>query len=137
MIANPVVAGATVSGSRLRRLFPVSGVYTVPTSVIDCHGKSEADLLAIPGFIYIGRPMRRDKRPTVRKGSPFQNPRLDMVAYYHHVLNSPELVALLPTLAGPRLGCWCCDCEDAGSVPPQDWICHGMVLAFLADGHRL
>lgn len=42
--------------------------------------------------------------------------------YRAYVLSKPELVALLPTLKGKRLGCWC-----------HPKACHGHVLKELAD----
>ncbi len=72
-----------------------------------------------PYDIYIGRP------------GPWGNPftigpdgtREEVIAKYAAWLRTqPRLLALLPTLRGKRLGCWCA---------PQP--CHGDILAELAD----
>ncbi len=42
--------------------------------------------------------------------------------YEEHLLNSPKLMAALPSLKGKRLGCWC--------APGR---CHGDILASYAD----
>ncbi len=43
--------------------------------------------------------------------------------YRQHITSSPELMALLPTLKGKRLGCWC-----------KPAACHGDVLVELLEG---
>lgn len=91
------------------------------TVVVNIRGKAPYD-------IYIGRVMGR----IGLKGSPFANPFkperdaetieeiLEM--YEAHVRSSPELMELLPTLEGQRLGCWC--------KPNR---CHGDVLVKLLE----
>lgn len=85
---------------------------------------------APPGsYVYVGRAMPRHKNPAIRAGSIWGNPfragdTADVLTRYRqHVLDSPELVAQLPTLRGRTLGCWC--------YPNP---CHADFLAELADG---
>jgi hypothetical protein len=51
--------------------------------------------------------------------------------YREHLLVRPDLLALLPSLRGKALGCWCCD-GDADNPNPR--LCHAQMLAQLADG---
>lgn len=72
-----------------------------------------------PGDIFIGRPSRW--------GNPYRimpsQTREDCVAKYRAlILTQPNLLALLPTLAGKRLICFC------APLP-----CHGDVLADLVE----
>jgi hypothetical protein len=60
-------------------------------------------------------------------GNPFEidvhGTRSEVIAKYReYLLGNPELMALLPSLRGKTLGCWC---------KPE--ACHGDVLAELAD----
>jgi len=87
--------------------------------------------------VYIGR----GRCPKTDKPSPWGNPYTHkdgtlakfkvatveeaVAAYRAWVVNQPELMALLPTLKGKTLGCWC---KRRGTEP-----CHGDVLAALAD----
>lgn len=80
--------------------------------------------------IYIGRALKRGKYDL--PASPFANPfkvgrdgtiEIVLEKYALHVLQSAELMALLPSLAGKTLACWCF---------PN--LCHGDVLIeFLTD----
>lgn len=70
--------------------------------------------------VFIGRPSRW--------GNPFKigrdGNRIEVVDKYEkYIYERPDLLALLPTLRGKRLGCYCA---------PE--LCHGHVLARLADG---
>lgn len=101
------------------------------TTVVNIRGMSQADLDRLE-VVYVGRKMPRDKRPAVKAGSPFCNPRLDLRGYLAHVRSRPDLLAQLPTLRGKRLACWCCN-----SCPATDrgaFVCHAEILALLADG---
>lgn len=94
-----------------------------PTVVVNVSKKyGETD------YVYIGRYCKY----TDHKESPFHNPfylpkdataeqrRACLAKYEAHVRNSPRLLALLPTLKGKRLGCWC-----------KPLPCHGDVLVKL------
>ncbi len=72
-----------------------------------------------PFNVYVGRPSIW--------GNPFEigkdGTRGEVIEKYReYLLGNPELLALLPTLRGKVLGCWCA---------PE--ACHGDVLAALAD----
>jgi hypothetical protein len=111
----------------------------MPTRVVNVRGRTEAELEAIPGFVYVGRKMPRDKRRAIRTGSPFGNPFRgpgSVARYIDHVLVSPELLALLPTLAGRALGCWCIDDQPTPPAAGGELVCHAQALALLADGWR-
>jgi hypothetical protein len=104
-------------------------LWTIPPAVVDVR-------LARPGtFLYVGRANRRYRL----KGSPFGNPdrgRGDDPAtalqrYREHVLARPDLVALLPSLRGQVLGCWC---GVWNGVSEPALACHAAVLVQLADG---
>lgn len=98
------------------------------TRVVHCR-KDEFD-------IYIGRPMPRypDLKAT-GWGNPFKPaPGVDAIGeYLEWVVKQPHLMARLGELRGKRLGCWC---APAGGIPGNLFghICHGEVLAALADG---
>jgi len=70
--------------------------------------------------IYIGRPSRWGNPYVIgRDGN-----RDEVIAKYRdYVLNTPELMAVIHTLQGKTLGCFC------APLP-----CHGQILAELADG---
>lgn len=89
------------------------------TRVVHCR-KSTFD-------VYIGRAYGEFKEDSI-----WHNPyhigkdgtRAEVIAKYRtYILKSPHLLALLPTLKGKVLGCWC---------KPQD--CHGDVLVELIEG---
>ena len=103
------------------------------TLVIDLHGRRDdpnADPALNPNVNYISR--RQWWGPgRVLDAHPLQNPftvkRLGsheaaVSRYCRHLLDRPDLLALVPALRGHTLGCWC---------PPL--LCHGHVLAVLAD----
>jgi Domain of unknown function (DUF4326) len=113
----------------------------IPTRVINVRGKTAEQLAAIPGFVYVGRALSFSPVPLIRAGSPFGNPfkvaaglsLAGVLGFYRdHVRASPKLLALLPTLRGKVLGCWCCDDDRSGASATL--CCHGQVLAELADG---
>jgi len=72
--------------------------------------------------------------------SPWHNPfrlsdygndrRRVLELYRQHVLQSPLLLAQLPSLKGQRLGCWCHDHDPQGQ-PIAEPYCHGDVLVNL------
>ncbi len=104
------------------------------TRVVSCRTHSDAELLAM-NAIYLGRPMPRCRRPFVARGhalaNPFRGPDA-LRRYYHHLLASPDLLALAKSLAGCTLACWCCD-----SVPGEEdgpLRCHAECVAQIADG---
>ena len=91
----------------------------------------------VPGAIYIGRRMNRQRL----KASPFANPyhilpgiaaREDViVAYADYLRQSPHLIAMLPELRGLPLACWC---RHDGQSYSLDTACHGdVLLAILSD----
>lgn len=74
-----------------------------------------------PYDVYIGR------GPGSIWGNPYEigkdGTRSEVIAKYReYLLGNPKLMALLPTLRGKKLGCWC-----------SPLACHGDVLAELAD----
>ena len=76
-----------------------------------------------PHDVYIGRPGIW--------GNPYiigdHGTRAEVIEMYrHHLLSSPELLKLLPTLKDKTLGCWC-----------KPNACHGDVIAELADKSSL
>lgn len=90
----------------------------------------------VPGAIYIGRPVGRQKIT----GSPLGNPfkigrdgwRREVLAkYQHHLLESPALIEHLLSLRPvPALSCWCRH-EDERLTGNN--TCHGDVLLRLLD----
>lgn len=77
--------------------------------------------------VYIGRRCAEFKEDSIWH-NPFHigkdGTRAEVIAKYRaYILESPELMALLPTLKGKVLGCWC---------KPDD--CHGDVLVELIEG---
>lgn len=87
---------------------------------------------AAPGtYIYVGRYMP-GKFPASPWGNPFKlarnaspDDRMRCLEDYRAWLGEqPHLLARLPELKGRRLGCWCA----------PNPLCHGVVLAELADG---
>jgi hypothetical protein len=84
--------------------------------------------------VYIGRPSRW--------GNPYSHlahsaarfhaaSRGDAIILYEKwLLDHPDLLKRLPELKGKRLGCWCRPAEGfRGRL-----LCHGQILAALADG---
>lgn len=72
-----------------------------------------------PFDVYIGRPSEW--------GNPYSldldGDRKQVIELYRiHLLESPELMAKLPTLRGKTLGCWC-----------KPKACHGDVLAEMCE----
>jgi len=99
------------------------------TSVVNLKGHRDD-----PGYadvVYVGRAMHRGGWHLAASplACPFRpgpdGTRDDVVAKYRaYLLARADLLALLPGLAGRRLGCWC--------VPLP---CHASVIAELADAH--
>ncbi len=72
-----------------------------------------------PCDIYIGRGGRWGNRFVIGKDGT----RAEVIDKYRAwIMTQPELLKLLPSLRGKRLGCWCA---------PKP--CHGDILAELAD----
>lgn len=83
--------------------------------------------------IYIGRPM--GGQPGQGWGNPFKigrdGTREEVIEQYRAwILNQPALLARLPELRGKVLGCWC---KPSAGFNGR-LLCHGQVLAGLADG---
>ena len=81
--------------------------------------------------VYVGRAMHRggwhlDGSPLANPFRPGPDGSRDevMVRYREYILQRPDLLALLPSLRGQRLGCWCFP------LP-----CHAEVIAELADAN--
>jgi hypothetical protein len=77
--------------------------------------------------VYIGRRFGKFKEDSIWH-NPFHigkdGTRAEVIEKYRtYVLGRPDLMALLPTLTGKVLGCWC---------HPQE--CHGDVLVELIEG---
>jgi hypothetical protein len=75
-----------------------------------------------PFDVYIGRPSIWSNPFEIGKDG---SRRKVIQRYRNYLLGNPELLALLPTLKGKVLGCWCA---------PQE--CHGDVLADLANNEQ-
>lgn len=85
-----------------------------------------------PYDVYIGRQMGSNYDGSIW-GNPFKvgpDGTLEEVVtkYHNHVQNTPELMAQVRALRGRTLGCWC----KSKETPHK--LCHGDVLAALADG---
>jgi hypothetical protein len=105
---------------------------TARTRVVHVHREPDFDL-------YIGRSMPRF--PELRAtgwGNPFRPAPGDpdagraIARYRAWLMERPQLLARLPELRGKTLGCWC---APAGGLlgDLEGRICHGQVLAALAD----
>ena len=89
---------------------------------------------------YIGHSVRR--RPDLEPcgfGNPFRPARGERDAsgavqqYRAWIMGQPQLLARLPELRGKTLGCWCAPLGGlTGDL--NGHICHGEILAALADG---
>jgi hypothetical protein len=80
-----------------------------------------------PFDVYIGRRCGKFKEDSIWH-NPFHigkdGTRAEVIQkYYDYIMERPDLLALLPTLKGKVLGCWC---------KPEE--CHGDVLVELAEG---
>lgn len=90
---------------------------------------------------YIGRPMPRYPELTsagwgnpYRDGLDTPDGRKSAIDRYREwLMGQPQLLARLPELRGKTLGCWC---APKGGLPGDlhGRVCHGEVLAALADG---
>ena len=90
-----------------------------------------------PGDVYIGRPMPRQHLAGSKWANPYRitpdQPRDAVIALYlEYVLGRPELMAALSELRGKRLACWCAP-RGVTLTADDPFICHGQVLASLAD----
>jgi hypothetical protein len=100
------------------------------TTVVNIRNLTPAEYDALD-VCYVGRVCRRSKHAAARAGSIWGNPfHGDLERYRDYILSRPDLVALLPTLRGRTLGCWCCD-----STPSEepDRVCHAEILCDLVD----
>lgn len=92
----------------------------VPTTIVHCRRKAYD--------IYIGRPSEW--------GNPFKigtdGTREEVIREYRRWISTqPDLLKKIHTLKGKVLGCWCAEDRILTATPP--YICHGQVLAKLAD----
>lgn len=87
----------------------------------------------IPGALYIGRAHHRKGL----KASPFANPakitptmsrRDAIIRFEEHLVLSPELWKLLPSLRGQALACWC---RRSDEEKTDETACHGDLLVAL------
>lgn len=89
----------------------------------------------VPYTVYIGRANDRYRLRQSKWHNPFKigphGTRDEVLTQYRaYVLGRPELLAQIGELRGQTLGCWC-----APAVGFQgQLLCHGQVLAALADG---
>ncbi|WP_431040924.1 DUF4326 domain-containing protein [Streptomyces sp. P1-3] len=97
------------------------------TTVVNLKGHRDDPEYA--DVVYVGRTMRRggwdlDASPLACPFRPGPDGTREEVVerYRAYLLERPELLALLSSLRGRRLGCWC--------VPER---CHAEVIAELAD----
>ncbi|MFO0843275.1 MAG: DUF4326 domain-containing protein [Gemmataceae bacterium] len=102
------------------------------TTVVNVRGKKS-------GYVYVGRAAGRGRYKASAWGNPFkvtedQDIHEVLLRYLMHLLDSPKLLAKLPSLRGKALGCWCVDDPDPAATDPGDYCCHAQVLAALADG---
>jgi hypothetical protein len=87
--------------------------------------------------VYIGRPGKGKPARQCPWGNPFvlggDGDRATVLAKYEQwIMRQPQLLARLGELRGKRLGCFCRPAEGfRGRV-----LCHGQILAALADGCR-
>ena len=118
--------------NELRRVSAEPGQSGQSTRVVHCR-KDAFD-------VYIGRQMPR--YPELRAtgwGNPYTARNLPpgcanaVEAYRMWIATQPRLLARLPELRGKTIGCWC---APAGGLPGDlnGRVCHGEVLASLADG---
>lgn len=103
------------------------------TTVVNVKGKDPA------GYVYVGRVAGRGRYPASVWGNPFkvtdeQGIHEVLLRYLFHVLDSPALLAALPSLRGKALGCWCVDDDDPLTRDRGEFCCHAQVLAALAAG---
>lgn len=90
------------------------------------------------GDIYIGRAMPRKRLAGSRWANPYRvnrdQPRERAIALYRlYLAECPDLLAALPELRGRRLACWCAP-RGTTLTAADPLVCHGQVLAALADG---
>lgn len=90
-----------------------------------------------PGVIYVGR--AAFGWPRSDWANPFvvgkDGTREEVVARYRDYLltQRPDLLARLPELRGRTLGCWCAPPGGELRADDEPYVCHGQVLAALAD----
>jgi len=86
--------------------------------------------------VYIGRPGRGKAAADCPWGNPFMigkdGTRDEVIAKYARwIQTQPQLLARLGELRGKRLGCFCA--PAGGLTAHDDLVCHGQILARLAD----
>lgn len=87
--------------------------------------------------MYIGRPSEWGN-PFTNKPSKHAEFRVASLQeaierYEEWVQEQPELMEMLPELKGKTLGCWCVRSKSHVTADDEPFICHGQVLAKLAD----
>ena len=145
IVARPLVFTSPVPAvGRLRLWEPdLTGLPGLrpPTRVVSVRN-ARGSVIGGPDFVYVGRRMRSGRfadgpDDRFRWGNPWAVKRGKITIaeslrlYREHVTGRPDLVALLPSLRGKVLGCWCC---DGCAFAPSPRVCHAQVLAELADG---
>jgi hypothetical protein len=90
-----------------------------------------------PYDVYIGRAVPRAGLEASKWANPFKVGRdgdleTCIISYAdRHLPSRPDLLAALPELQGKTLACWCA--PRGGVTAGGDLICHGQILASLAD----
>lgn len=102
-------------------------------TVISVRGRNQAELLADPSFVYVGRACAG--WPASIWGNPFKvtdaTPVSSAVDLFAEWLGrNEELLARLPELRGKTLGCWCVNWNGHGE--PRK-ACHAVVLARMVN----
>jgi hypothetical protein len=82
--------------------------------------------------VYRGRFLAASRWANPFKITPAQSREAVIARFRAYVLENPELRAALPELRGKTLGCWCAPVGGLTAADPI--VCHGQVLAQLADG---
>jgi hypothetical protein len=78
-----------------------------------------------------GNPFHFDGRSATGAAADAARPAV-IERYRAYLLGRPDLLARLPELKGKRLACWCAP-EGGVTAADRPYICHGQVLAELAD----
>lgn len=90
----------------------------------------------LPYDIYIGRPTRWGNLFSHKSDTLAQyrvaTRQLAVYSYAKWLMTQPVLLSAIPALKGAVLGCWCD--RHKGEFDPLKHLCHGHVLAWLANG---
>lgn len=89
-----------------------------------------------PYDVYIGRANWSRRLPRSMWMNPYRigrhGTRDEVIEKYRqHVLSAPDLLGALTDLRGKVLACWCS--PEGGITASDPLVCHGQVLAELAD----